>query len=513
MSEAWPNRFPLLRDGVDPKAEALLCDGETWTYEALAAAASDRQSQLREAAAAPGDRIALLASPTPEGLPLIHGMLDAGLVMVPLNLRLTEGELCSAVMQVRVRFLIVSPETQASGQRIAQQAGIGLLLLQGEQLMTLRPAGPASPDRRAMLESGTALVLMTSGTSGRPKAAMLSLASLLASAEGSLALLGQQPGDRWLLCMPLFHIGGLSILTRSALAGTSVVLHRRFEAEEVARSLEQDRISQISVVATMLRRLLDVRDGRPSPETLRLVLLGGGPAAESLLEEAERLGYPLAPTYGLTEAASQVATRPPLPRGHPQHQPPDSINDRAAGLEPLPGTRLRIIGPLGTALPAGEVGEIEVAGPTLMSGYFEDPEATKEAMGTGWLRTGDLGCLDDAGGLRVFDRRSDLIISGGENVYPAEIESVLTAYPGVAEAAVVGRADPEFGARPVGFVVRAPSTSGQLPDQEEAAAIIDFCRLRLAGYKVPAELFFVDELPRTSSGKVLRRVLAARVES
>ena len=241
------------------------------------------------------------------------------------------------------------------------------------------------------------------------------------------------------------------------------------------------------------------------------MLVGGGPASTSLLERAALAGYPIAATYGLTEAASQVATRPPQtprPASSGRGATGDDSSEHASalggGMVALPGVEIRIVDAEDRPVGCGAAGEIQLRGPIVMSGYLGDPEATARALRGGWLATGDIGCLDDAGGLRVFDRRSDLILSGGENVYPAERESVLVEHPEVLEAGVVGVPDVRFGARPLAFVVWRVGAS---PDPGGLAA---WCRTRLAGYKVPVDFIAVDALPRTASGKLLRRELVLR---
>jgi O-succinylbenzoic acid--CoA ligase len=231
--------------------------------------------------------------------------------------------------------------------------------------------------------------------------------------------------------------------------------------------------------------VLGVAGLRGSP-ALRAVLLGGAAASDSLLEAAARAGIPLAPSYGLTEAASQVATRRP--------------GNSPAGLEPLPGTSVRIAGPGGAKCAPGEPGEIQVAGPTVMRGYWRRLGATASALAGGWLHTGDVGHLDAAGRLHVLARRTDLIVSGGENVYPAEVEAVLAAHPGVCDVAVAGVADAEFGARPAAWIVSDAAL--------DADVLRAFCRARLAAFKVPIAFHRVAELPRNAGGKVLRDRLA-----
>ncbi len=490
--------------------EALVVAERRLDAVALAERASGLAGRLEAVGVEAGALTALLAEPSAAGVALIHALLDRRVVMLPLNLRWTEAEHRAALESHRLDWLVVDSETRALGERLAEATGAGLLWLgadadEGPRLDWLRsPCADGSDAREAgraaLRAQDAALVLLTSGTSGRPKGAVLTRRNLIASAEGSIALLGTRPDDRWLLCMPLFHIGGLSVLIRSALAGTSVVLHRRFEAEAVDEALDRDRITAVSLVATMLARLIERRGTRRAPDPLRLVLLGGGPAPRSLLERALSLGFPLAPTYGLTEAASQVATRPPGATGGPNDDP-------ASGLRPLPGVELRIVDESGAPLAPGRDGEIQVRGPTVMSGYLDAPEETARALRDGWLATGDLGRLDAAGGLRVLDRRQDLIVSGGENVYPAEVESVLIAHPDVADAGVVGAPDPEYGARPLACVVAAASR------RIEPAELLEFCRRRLAGYKVPSRILLVDALPRTATGKLRRRTLSDSLAS
>jgi O-succinylbenzoic acid--CoA ligase len=325
------------------------------------------------------------------------------------------------------------------------------------------------------------LLLYTSGTTGRPKAACLTRAALAASADASQRLLGDAPSDCWLLCLPLHHVAGLSILVRSALSGACVEIQPRFDVEPVSRALTCGGVSHVSLVPTQLRRLLDAGLG-PGPD-LRVALLGGAAASPELLAEARGAGWPVAPTYGLTEAASQVATNPP--------------GDVASGLAPLPGTRVAILGEADVPCGRDAVGEICVRGPMLTRGYWRRPEETARALRDGWLHTGDLGRLDAAGRLHVIERRADLIVSGGENVYPAEVERVLLAHPAVAEAGVAGVPDPELGARPCAWLVARG-------DEPSDSALRQHCRERLAAYKIPARFRIVESLPRTATGKLQR---------
>jgi O-succinylbenzoic acid--CoA ligase len=288
----------------------------------------------------------------------------------------------------------------------------------------------------------------------------LTYGNWLANALGSAVALGLDPAERWLCPMPLAHVGGLSILIRSAIYGTTVVLHERFDTDAVIAALmsEEARITLVSLVPTMLARLLDA--GLSRPPTLRWALLGGGPTAPALLARARAAEVPVAPTYGMTEACSQIATHG----------------------WPLPGVELRIAGD----------GEVLVRGATVAPGSFS-PD--------GWLHTGDLGALDPRGRLQIIGRNADTIISGGENVAPAEVEAILLSHPAVADAAVHARADPEWGEAVVATVV---TRAGAAIEPQELKA---FCAARLAGFKVPKAIGFAEQLPRTVSGKLLRREL------
>ena len=501
--EAWSDARAALRFGEHEIG-----------YGVLGAAARRTADRLLALGVEPGDLVAILSPASLEGIVLIHAMLGSGVVFLPLNARLSEHEQRDAIAGTAARYLVMPGSAarghEVLGRRLVAGSGCGLIALEsrrgaiGADLEIVEACSPvlegsAGERRSRRVFERAALVLQTSGTSGRPKAAVLAFDNLLASARASGALLGSDASDRWLLCMPIFHIGGLSILIRSALVGACVVLHERFDVDDVVRAIEDEGITRVSFVATMLERVLERRAGRPSPESLSLVLLGGGPASAGLLARARELGYPIAPTYGLTEAASQVATRPPWREMRPG-------DDLSGGLEALPGVEIRIVDAKQDVVAPGVEGEIEVRGPIVMRGYLEDPVATREAIRAGWLSTGDIGCLDDAGGLRVLDRRADLILSGGENVYPAEIESVLRQAEGVLDAAVFGIPDSEFGARPAAVVVLREGVSF------DPVALAEFCRARMAGFKLPIEFTRIDELPRTPTGKLLRRRLRDRWE-
>jgi O-succinylbenzoic acid--CoA ligase len=336
--------------------------------------------------------------------------------------------------------------------------------LAGARLVVREPLGVSDlphPVWKTHLDAPLA-VLHTSGTTAAPKPVELTWGNFQASALGSAVALGLDRAERWLCPMPLVHVGGLSVALRSAIYATTAVLHERFDTERVLAELGDPGrgITLVSLVPTMLARLLDA--GLRQPPTLRWALLGGGPIAPALLERAAAAGVPVAPTYGMTEATSQIAT---------------------FGW-PLPGTEVRL----------DPTGEILVRGATVAPGAL---------AGDGWLHTADLGLLDSDGRLEITGRAAETIVTGGENVAPAEVEAVLLEHPAVADAGVYARPDEQWGEAVVAAIVARP---GEPADPE---AIRAHCAARLAGYKVPKEIRLVDGLPRTASGKLLRRELAA----
>jgi len=335
------------------------------------------------------------------------------------------------------------------------------------------------------------LICFTSGTSGTPRGVLLTHGNLYASARASATNLGVLERDLWLACLPLHHVGGLSILTRSAFYGTAALLHDGFDADAVSEAVDRGGVTLLSLVPLMLERLLRARGGRPCPATLRAVLVGGGPCPVALLEEAAALSLRALPTYGLTEATSQVATLPPgeWPAG------------LAASGRALPGIDLEIRDADGRPVGPEREGEIHLRGPVVMSGYLDDRRAGRDSLRDGWLETGDVGAWDRDGRLVVLDRRTDRIVAGGESISPAEVEGVLAGHPSVAEACVVGLPSGAWGHEVAAAVVLRAGAVLTLDELRSFAAS------RLSGIKLPRRLRVVPSLPRSPSGKLLRRVV------
>jgi o-succinylbenzoate---CoA ligase len=421
---------------VAPDRPALVTAGGTLSYAQLLERAQLIAATLAREGVGPADAVGLALPPGRAFVETFHGCWLLGAVPVPLDPRLGEDERAA----------------QARGTALVVDAPLDPRATPGLDL-------PRTHDLDAV-----AAVAHTSGTSGQPRRVELTYGNWLWSALGSALALGLDPGERWLCALPLAHVGGLSIVVRSAIYSTTAVIHERFDADGVAAALPD--CTLVSLVPTMLARVLE--SVSPSPDRLRCALIGGGPLPPALAERGRAAGVPLAQTYGLTEACSQVTT--------------SAIGEPSTAGSPL----------FCTSVSTAPDGEILVAGPTV---------APAAAGPDGLLRTGDLGELDDRGRLRVTGRRAETIVTGGENVAPAEVERVLEEHPAVAEAAVHGRPDPEWGEAVVATVVLRDGM------RVDAAELRAHCRAALAGFKVPKAIDFAGSLPRTASGKLRRDAL------
>ncbi|WP_434047415.1 MULTISPECIES: AMP-binding protein [Sorangium] len=463
----------------------------------LAPAVAAVCARLARAGVGQGARVALVAPNALGTVVVLHALLVLGAVLVPIHPRLTAGEASLLLDDARTDLVLREPELAAllddAGRELAARRERGPRA--AEAIEIARGAGVVPPD-----PSGDLAIVYTSGTTGRPKGAVLPRRAFLAAAEASAANLGVRDDDRWLLCMPLCHVGGLSIVTRCLLARRAVVLVPRFDPAAVLASIARDRATLLSVVPTMLLALLEA-DRDNVLARLRAVLVGGAGAPERALGECARRGVPALTTYGLTEACSQVTVQRPR---DPRTREPGSG-------APISGVELRIAG-------AGSdgVGRIEIRGPVLFRGYHRGPERAPELLvdGAGWFSTGDLGAVDAAGRLHVAARRSDLIVTGGENVYPAEVEQVLASCAGVAGAVVFGVQDERWGQVVAAAIVPDHGAPGAMDGAALPPALLDdlaaAVAARLAPHKRPRRLCAAAALPLTAAGKLDRAGAAAR---
>lgn len=475
------------RAALSPDKVALIFGADCWTFHELERHVIQLAHHLASFDLHFDDHVAVLLRNSPQFVMFIHAISLLGGTLVPLNARLTAAEIGWQLADSGARLLIYDPPNAANALAAARELPM-LRLIATTEIDQLPEAdvSPIDGHQSADIHS----IIYTSGTTGRPKGAMLTYGNFWNSSIASALNLGLHIDDRWLACLPLFHVGGLSIVLKGVIYGIPLVLHEAFDADAVNRAIDQDSVTILSAVSVMLQRMLDARGAALYPPTLRCILLGGGPAPQPLLELCAARNVPVVQTYGLTEAASQVATLAPT----------DALRKLGSAGKPLMLTELRIE-QNDQSVSSGEIGEIVVRGPTVTAGYWHQPEATAKALRGGCLHTGDLGYLDTEGYLYVVDRRDDMIISGGENVYPAEIEAILLSHPAVEEAGVTSIPDARWGQVPVAVIkVRNDAILTESDLQT-------FCYERLARYKVPAQIQFAATLPRNAAGKLLRRAL------
>lgn len=436
-------------------AMALVTASVSLTWAELSTESS-RLAHFLERVAPEARHIGLRAVNSADYVIAVHAIQLLGKVLVPLNTRLTMSELAGQIETADIDVLLVDEPIELSITQFA--------------LTSRDEASLATPHEWA--DDEVMSLMFTSGTTGRAKAVKQTFGNHVASAEAAKTRLGYGTSDRMLVVTPLFHMSGLAQVYRSARFGSLLYVEPKFDVARTLELIATARITHISLVAVMLKRLLDAG---LSCHQLQLLLVGGGPVPRPLLEEAKRRQLPVAQTYGMTETCSQVATLLPA----------EALAHIGSSGQAIAPTHLRI----------NADGEIEVNGPTVTPGYYKQPEADAWTP-DGYWQTGDLGTMKD-GYLYVHDRRSDLIISGGENIYPAEIESVLLRCPGIQDVGVVGRPDPTWGAVPVAFTV------GTFDFDEAIQLLHD----HLASYKHPKAWIAVDELPRNANGKLMRHRL------
>lgn len=443
MSSGTVENWLAQRATSCPERLAVRAGGVDLTYAELEREAQAAARRLAARGVGRGSTVAIELRPGLDFAILLHALMKLGAVAHPLSPRLTERERARELEHAQPALVV-----RSAADFEGAEADAPLL------------------DQHDM--DAVCCRLLTSGTSGTPRAVGLTYGNFLWSAVGSAFNLGVDPGDRWLCCLPLHHVGGLSILMRSVIYGTGAVIHEGFDVERVRESLASDGITLVSLVATQLVRLLEAGVDLSGP---RVLLVGGGPVPLAAIEEASAQGASVVQTYGMTETCSQVTTLAPS----------DARRKAGSAGRPLLTSRLRIAD-----------GEILVQGPTVAPGAASED---------GWLHTGDLGRIDEEGFLWVEGRLGDLIVTGGENVMPDEVEEVLREHPAVADAAVVGRPDAEWQEAVTAVVVLRDGA------EADAETLRAHCAARLAGFKVPKRFEFAAELPRTSSGKLLRRAL------
>ncbi|QFT90314.1 2-succinylbenzoate--CoA ligase [Bacillus sp. THAF10] len=476
-----PN-FLKKRAFLTPNRTAVEMGEQTITFQELYQSSVHLSRKLSFAGVKKGSTVSLFMNNSVELVQLIFALKNIGAIAVLHNTRLTSAELAYQ-MNDAASILLLVDDVQEWMMELSTPVITRYSLKDLEEK-------PCTLLDEFCLDDVTT-IMYTSGTTGFPKGVKQTHGNHFWSATGSAFNLGLHEDDCWLLAVPIFHISGYSILMRSVLYGMKVRLHKRFDVDFVHQDIMTKGVTIISVVSSMLHVLIEKLGKDQYPSEFRCMLVGGGPVPQSLLMSCKEKEIPVIQTYGMTETCSQIVTlsaeyalkkigsagKPLFPS-----QLKISLHDKEAG--------------------AHIIGEIMVKGPNVTPGYFNNKAATASSIREGWLYTGDLGYLDEEGFLYVVDRRSDLIISGGENIYPAEIEAAMLSHPSILEAGVTGVKDEKWGQVPVGVVV---TKKDRKLDVEE---LLDYLSSKLAKFKVPKELIEVDILPRNASNKLVRKELA-----
>lgn len=422
-----------------------------------------------------GTHLGILSSNQLEMVYTIHALSYLGAVGVLLNTRLTDKELNYQIRDAETSFVLLDEHNVNRKLEVKSKYCFS-------EIEATEEAETSIQEEIQLDDIFT--IIYTSGTTGFPKGVIHTYGNHWWSAISSALNLGLHKEDKWLISLPLFHVSGLSTLIKSAIYGMPIYLMKKFDEDKVHEAIMERNITIVSVVTMMVQRLMERLGEDQYPDRLRCFLLGGGPAPKSLLEAAKDRAIPVFQSYGMTETSSQIVTL----------SSEDALEKVGSAGKALVPAQIKL-----ENKDKSGVGEIIVKGPMVTKGYYKNPEANEKSFSDGWLHTGDLGYFDKEGFLYVVDRRTDLIISGGENIYPSEIEGVLASMPQIKEAGVTGKSDEKWGEVPVAFVVKHTSVS-----EEE---ILQFAKNHLAKYKLPKEIHFLEELPRNASNKLVRKKL------
>jgi fatty-acyl-CoA synthase len=496
------------RATTTPTRRALTFEGTTWTYADLLDRVDRLATVLHHGGVAAGDRVGYLGFNDPAFLVTMFASARLGATFVPLNFRLTGAELSFIVNDAGVHTLVADATHRPVIDGVRDQLPVKRYLASGDadsewdDLSPLMTAATPLDAPATVADDDVAVIMYTSGTTGRPKGAMLTHANLWWNNTNVLLMFDTYEHDVTLVVAPLFHIGGLNVTTLITwMKGGEVVLHQSFDAGAALDDIPRYGVTTMFGVPAMFL-FMSQHPGFEQADlsSVRLLICGGAPVPEPLIKLYDGRGIPIQQGYGLTETAPTVTfltAEYGLDKLGSAGTPPMFTEVRIVDDENRPEAQPGVRGP-GVRGP-GVRGEVCVRGPHVMKGYWNRPDATAEAIDPdGWFHTGDIGYLDADGFLFIADRVKDMVISGGENVYPAEVESVLYEHPAVAEVAVIGMPDERWGEAVVAVVAPKPDADVTL------AELRDFGRAFLAGYKLPTQLHLVDELPRNPAGKVLK---------
>lgn len=488
------------RARLTPDDEGFVGEGYRYSFCEVNSRVNSFAAYLKQKDTAPGQRVAILCKNNEHLGIAIYASAKIGAIAVVLNWRLQKPELEYILNDCKASLLVYDAEFQETVDQLKTAIPARIYVRKGGegQDIEFEAAISEQPASEPTLIGGgddPVIIMYTSGTTGKPKGATLTHNNLLWSSLGLSHTLDWNYGDRFLLVAPLFHIGGLAPLVTNLHKGATTIFVPNFDPKSVWATIAKEKITTMMSVPLMLQAMLMVaRATKIDSSSLRWLMCGASAVPESLIRAYLELGIKVQQVYGITEFSGGVTFwlhNMPLEKSHTHGKP-------------IFFAQLKIVDPqTGLEKMAGEVGEILCKGPIVFKGYWDNPTATREAFVDGWYRSGDLGMIDEDGYFSVVDRLKDMIISGGENIYPAELEAAIITHPAVAEVAVVGIPDSRWGEIPAAYVVTKAGAS------VEAEDIIRLCREKLASFKCVREVRFVDGLPKNPVGKILKNVLKA----
>jgi acyl-CoA synthetase (AMP-forming)/AMP-acid ligase II len=490
------------RAKISAHMEAVIdpATGERFTFRALNERTNRVANALQSLGLSPGDRLGCLMSNCPRYVEAYYACAKTGFVFVALNWRLTAPELSYQLLDCGASAVIYGAD-QAEVVDVLRREFPHIRWLAaetGELAAAIDAASPAEPPVGATGEDPL-YMMYTSGTTGRPKGAVMSHRANLSWLASMLATSDLHLGDRQIVVAPLFHIGGLGMIMTAVYRGMTSVLVKAFEPGAMWDLIQQERITGLFAVPAMLAFMYQhPKRGQVDVSTLRWIVCGAAPVPVTLIEAYMSMGIEILQVYGATETHGGICL---ISAEHAKHK----VGSTG---QPYFGIEVRVVDKAGTPVPPGVPGEVITRGPHLISGYWNQPEATHNSIRDGWFYTGDIAEVDEDGFIYIKDRSKDMIISGGENVYPAEIEDVLSGHPGVKEVGVIGQPSSKWGECGCAVIVKSASWLGDEPAL--VAELRALAMTRLARFKQPKTYVFVDALPRNPSGKILKRVLRDR---
>lgn len=474
--------------------EAFVRQGNRWTFNQMNQRANGFANYLERLGLSKGDRIALLCKNNEDFVAVFMGAAKIGVVTVVLNWRLQVAELQYIVEHSKVKLIVHDTDFDHVINELHGKIAIPRTISHHTEpsLQVIFQSHSHEPKYNTSNDD-VVLIMYTSGTTGRPKGAMISHTNLFAAGIGLSHTIDWWEDDRFLMVAPFFHIGGIAPLVTNIMSGCTMVFMEAFDPVAAWKVIESEKITTMMTVPTMLMYLLKTYEAaKVDISSVRNITCGASSVPAPLILGFRQLGIPVQQVYGITEYTGAVT----MWKEQMNKEKLDSM-----GKIVMYGEMKIVDVKTGGDLPVGKVGEIVLRGPQVFVGYFENEEATQKAIKDGWYHSGDVGYIDEEGFLYVVDRLKDMIISGGENIYSAELELVLASHPSVADVAVVGVPDEKWGEIPKAFIVRKPEKS---VTEEE---IMVFCKEKLASYKAIKEIVFVDQLPRNSVGKLLKHQL------